>query len=134
MIGLPTGTKIWLASGITDMQAGTNGLAAKVETALAEAPYYGHVSVFRGRCGDMPKVLWWSGAGLCCWQSDSSEAASSGYRRIAVPGSSSAAVLATQWRTGLHDLPNDPAHLPKQPELRYAGFRIRIAHPVFMAK
>jgi hypothetical protein len=42
-----------------------NGLAAKVATALAEDPYCGHVFVFRGRRGDMLKVLWWSGDGLC---------------------------------------------------------------------
>ncbi|WP_426117458.1 IS66 family insertion sequence element accessory protein TnpB [Massilia sp. PWRC2] len=65
MIGLPTGTRIWLAAGITDMRAGMNGLATKVETALAEDPYCGHVFVFRGRRGDMLKVLWWSGDGLC---------------------------------------------------------------------
>ena len=64
MIGLPAGTRIWLAAGITDMRAGMNGLAAKVETALTEDPYCGHVFVFRGRRGDMLKVLWWSGDGL----------------------------------------------------------------------
>jgi transposase len=57
MIGLPAGIRIWLADGITDMRAGMNGLAAKVETALAEDPYCSHVFLFRGRCGDMPKVL-----------------------------------------------------------------------------
>lgn len=47
------------------MRAGMNGLAAKVEAALTEDPYSGHVFVFRGRRGDMLKVLWWSGDGLC---------------------------------------------------------------------
>lgn len=65
MIGLPAGTRIWLAAGITDMRAGMNGLAARVETALAENPYSCHVFVFRGRRGDMIKVLWWTGDGLC---------------------------------------------------------------------
>jgi len=41
MIGLPAGTRIWLAAGITDMRAGMNGLAARVETALTENPYSG---------------------------------------------------------------------------------------------
>lgn len=63
MIGQPAGTR--LAAGVTDMRAGMNGLAAKVETALAEDPYCGHVFVFRGRRGEMLKVLWWSGDGLC---------------------------------------------------------------------
>ena len=65
MIGLPAGTRIWLAAGVTDMRAGMNGLAVKVQAALAEDPFSGHVFVFRGRRGDMLKVLWWSGDGLC---------------------------------------------------------------------
>jgi transposase len=65
MIGLPAGTRIWLAAGATDMRCGFNGLAAKVETALAEDPFSGHVFVFRGRRGDIIKVLWWTGDGLC---------------------------------------------------------------------
>ena len=84
MIGLPAGTRIWLAAGITDMRAGMNGLAAKVETALAEDPFSGHVFVFRGRRGDMIKVLWWTGDGLCCWPSVLSGDASSGRRPTAV--------------------------------------------------
>lgn len=65
MIGLPAGTRVWLVAGITDMRCGFNGLAAKVQTALAENPFSGHVFVFRGRRGDTIKVLWWSGDGLC---------------------------------------------------------------------
>jgi len=65
MIGLPAGTNIWLAAGVTDMRAGMNGLAVKVQAALAKDPFSGHVFVFRGRRGDMLKVLWWSGDGLC---------------------------------------------------------------------
>lgn len=65
MIGLPAGTRIWLVAGMTDMRCGFNGLAAKVQTALAENPYSGHVFLFRGRRGDIVKVLWWSGEGLC---------------------------------------------------------------------
>ncbi len=57
MIGLPAGT--------TDMRSGFNGLAAKVQTALEEDPFSGHVFVFRGRRGDLIKLLWWSGDGLC---------------------------------------------------------------------
>jgi transposase len=65
MIGLPAGTRIWLAAGATDMRCGFNGLAAKVQTALAEDPFSGHVFVFRGRRGDIIKLLWWTGDGLC---------------------------------------------------------------------
>ena len=65
MIGLPAGTRVWLAAGFTDMRSGFNGLAAKVQTALSEDPYSGHVFVFRGKRGDLIKVLWWTGDGLC---------------------------------------------------------------------
>ncbi len=65
MIGLPSGTRIWIAAGVTDMRCGFNSLAAKVETALLEDPFSGHVFVFRGRRGDILKILWWTGDGLC---------------------------------------------------------------------
>ena len=65
MISLPAGTRIWLAAGITDMRRGMNGLAALVQSALAENPFSGHVFLFRGRRGDLVKLLWWSGDGLC---------------------------------------------------------------------
>jgi transposase len=51
MIGLPAGTRIWIAAGLTDMRSGFNGLASKVQTALAEDPFSGHVFVFRGKRG-----------------------------------------------------------------------------------
>jgi transposase len=53
MIGLPAGTRIWIAAGVTDMRSGFNGLAAKVQTAPAEGPFSGHVFVFHGRRGDL---------------------------------------------------------------------------------
>ena len=64
MIGLPLGTRVWLAAGVTDMRKGMGGLAALVQTALAENPFSGHVFVFRGKRGDLVKVLWWSGDGM----------------------------------------------------------------------
>jgi transposase len=64
MIGLPAVTRVWLVAGITDMRCGFNGVAAKVQTVLAENPFSGHVFVFRGRRGDTIKVLWWCGDGL----------------------------------------------------------------------
>ena len=41
-------------------QAGT-----MVQTTLQENPFSGQVFVFRGRRGDLIKLLWWSGDGLC---------------------------------------------------------------------
>ena len=64
MIGLPLGTRVWLAAGVTDMRKGMDGLAALVQTTLAENPFAGHVFVFRGKRGDLVKLLWWSGDGM----------------------------------------------------------------------
>jgi transposase len=65
MISLPAGTRIWLAAGVTDMRRGMSGLASLVQSALAENPFSGHVFIFRGRRGDLVKLLWWSGDGVC---------------------------------------------------------------------
>jgi transposase len=42
-----------------------DGLSAKVQTVLEQQPFSGHVFVFRGRRGDIVKLLWWDGDGLC---------------------------------------------------------------------
>lgn len=65
MISLPTGTNIWIAAGVTDLRRGFTGLSAVAQTALEQDPYSGHVFVFRGRRGDLIKLLWWDGDGLC---------------------------------------------------------------------
>jgi len=65
MIGLPAGTRVWLAVGRTDMRKGFDGLAAAVQERMAQDPFCGHLFVFRGRRGDLLKVLWWDGQGLC---------------------------------------------------------------------
>lgn len=64
MIGLPLGTRVWLGAGVTDMRKGMDGLAALVQTTLAENPFSGHVFVFRGKRGHLVKLLWWSGDGM----------------------------------------------------------------------
>jgi len=64
MIGLPANTRVWIVAGHTDMRKGFDGLAALVQTALAANPCCGHVFVFRGRRGDIIKVLWFDGQGL----------------------------------------------------------------------
>lgn len=65
MIALPTGTEIWIAAGVTDLRRGFDGLSGIVQTILETSPFSGHVFVFRGRRGDLIKVLWWDGDGLC---------------------------------------------------------------------
>ena len=65
MIGLPAGTRIWIVAGVTDMRSGFVGLSGMVQTALEENPFSGQVYIFRGRRGDLIKVLWFDGDGLC---------------------------------------------------------------------
>ena len=55
---------MWLAAGVTDMRKGFDGLAALVQTALERESVLGHVFVFRGRRGDLVKLLWLDGDGL----------------------------------------------------------------------
>jgi transposase len=62
---IPTGTRIWIVAGVTDLRRGFVGLSAMVQTALKENPFSGQVFVFRGRRGDLIKLLWWDGDGLC---------------------------------------------------------------------
>ena len=42
-----------------------DGLSAQVQTVLNEKPFSGHVFAFRGRRGDIIKILWWDGYSLC---------------------------------------------------------------------
>jgi transposase len=65
VIELRTGTHIWIAAGVTDMRRGFQGLSAQVQTVLEKQPFSGHVFIFRGRRGDMIKLLWFDGDGLC---------------------------------------------------------------------
>jgi transposase len=65
MITLPAHTRIWIAAGVTDLRRGFVGLSALVQTALEQDPFSGHVFVFRGRRGDLIKVIWFDGDGLC---------------------------------------------------------------------
>ena len=65
MIELRTGTHIWIAAGVTDMWRGFQGVRAQIQTKLEQQPFSGHVFVFRGRRGDMIKLLWFDGDGLC---------------------------------------------------------------------
>lgn len=68
MIELSTGTRICIAAGYTDLRRGFQGLTTLIETVLEQAPYSGHVFVSRGKRGDLIKLLWWDGDGLCLFQ------------------------------------------------------------------
>ena len=52
MIPVPTGVRVWLATGHTDMRKGFDGLALLVQETLRRDPHGGHLFVFRGRRAD----------------------------------------------------------------------------------
>ena len=49
MIPVPTGARVWLATGYTDMRRGFPSLALQVQEVLRKEPLSGHLFVFRGR-------------------------------------------------------------------------------------
>jgi transposase len=62
MIPVPSG--VWLAVGRTDMRRGMNSLALQVQEGLHRDPHAGDLYVFRGRRGDLIKILWHDGLGM----------------------------------------------------------------------
>lgn len=65
MIPVPSGVRVWLATGHTDMRKGFDGLALIAQETLKHDPHSGHLVVFRGRRGDLVKILWHDGQGMC---------------------------------------------------------------------
>jgi transposase len=65
MIAAGAGVRVYLACGHTDMRRGMAGLAMQVQQVLAHDPFDGAVFAFRGRRGDLIKLLWHDGIGLC---------------------------------------------------------------------
>jgi hypothetical protein len=53
MIPLPTGVRVWIATGHTDMRRGMNSLALLVQEALRRDPHGGDLYVFRGKSGKL---------------------------------------------------------------------------------
>jgi transposase len=64
MIPVPSGVRVWLAVGHTDMRRGMNGLALQVQEAMKHDPHAGDLYVFRGRRGNLVKILWHDGIGM----------------------------------------------------------------------
>lgn len=75
MIPVPANTRVWLAAGVTDMRKGFTALAAQAEAVLQQDPFGGHLFVFRGRRGDLVKVIWWDGQGACMFLKAAGEGA-----------------------------------------------------------
>jgi len=64
VIPMPSGVRVWLAAGTTDMRKGMNGLALQVQQALERDPHGGDLYIFRGRRGDLVKCLWHDDTGM----------------------------------------------------------------------
>ena len=64
MIPIPSGVRVWLAVGHTDMRRGMNSLALQVQEVLQRDPHAGDLYVFRGKRGHLIKMLWHDGIGM----------------------------------------------------------------------
>ena len=64
MIPVPSGVRVWLAAGHTDMRRGMNSLALQVQEVLGRDPHAGDLYVFRGKRGHLIKILWHDGLGM----------------------------------------------------------------------
>jgi transposase len=64
MIPVPSGVRVFIAAGATDMRRGMNGLALQVQQSLKRDPHAGDIFAFRGRRGDLIKILWHDGLGM----------------------------------------------------------------------
>ena len=60
-----SGVRIYLACGVTDMRKGFDSLAMLAQEVLKQNPFAGHLFAFRGRRGDLVKILYWDGQGFC---------------------------------------------------------------------
>lgn len=65
MIPVPSGVRVFIATGHTDMRKGFDGLALAVQEHVRMDAHAGQIFVFRGKRGDLIKVLWLDGQGMC---------------------------------------------------------------------
>ncbi|WP_430649298.1 IS66 family insertion sequence element accessory protein TnpB [Bradyrhizobium shewense] len=61
MIPIPSGVRVWIATGHTDMRRGMQSLALAVQESLKGDPHAGDLYSFRGRRCDLVKILWHDG-------------------------------------------------------------------------
>jgi transposase len=64
MIPIPSDVRVWIATGHTDMRRGMNGLSLQVQQGLKRDPHAGDLFVFRGKRGDLIKILWHDALGM----------------------------------------------------------------------
>jgi len=64
MLSLSPATRIFVALEPVDMRKSFNGLAAAVQTVLAQDLVSGHLFLFTNRLRNRVKALYWDGTGL----------------------------------------------------------------------
>jgi transposase len=63
----PTGLRVYLGLGHTDMRKSIDGLSILVSKHLNEDPFSGHLYVFCNRKRTILKLLYWERNGFCLW-------------------------------------------------------------------
>ena len=81
MIPVPSGVRVWLATGHTDMRKGFASLSLQVQEVLRRDPLSGQLFCFRGRRGDLLKVIGMTAKEPACLRSGWNGAASCGRAR-----------------------------------------------------
>jgi len=81
MIGMPTGTRIWIVAGVTDLRRGFTGLSGMVQTALAENPFPATCSCFAASAAICSKFFGGVAMGCACSRKDWNEEDSFGRKR-----------------------------------------------------
>jgi transposase len=114
MIPIRSGVRVWIATGHTDMRRGMNGLALQVQEGLQRDPHAGDLFVFRGRRGDLIKILWHDGLGMSLyakrlergrfiWPSPATPAPAKAGAVVAITAAQLAYMLeGIDWRKPLH--------------------------------
>lgn len=60
-------SRVYIATGVTDMRKSINGLSILVTEQLELDPLTGHLFCFCNRRRDMVKILYWDRNGFCLW-------------------------------------------------------------------
>lgn len=67
MLSLPLPVRLFLCTRPADLRKSFDGLAQMVREFLGADPLSGHLYVFRNKCGDRLKLLYWDSDGLAIW-------------------------------------------------------------------
>lgn len=65
MINLSSTTKLYIATGHTDMRKGVGTLSLLADSILEGQVTSGAMFIFRGKSANKIKILWWDSQGFC---------------------------------------------------------------------